>query len=175
MVAAVSEGMLAEKFSLCWAHLNERQRRLVVAAEARALGPGGISLAARASGLSRPTVIKGLQELDEAPLAGDRVRRAGAGRKRTVERDPELLAALDALVDPDSRGDPESPLRWTCKSTRQLADALAGRGFQVSDDTVGRLLKRQRYTLQRTLKTQEGASTPTGTSRSVREQQATRT
>ena len=100
----MSEAMLAEKFSLCWPHLNERQRRLVVAAEARALGPGGITLAAKASGLSRPTVTKGLQELDEAPLAGERVRRAGAGRKRTVEHDPELLAALDALVDPDSRG-----------------------------------------------------------------------
>src|SRR5919206_1441937 len=99
MVAAVSEATLAEKFSLCWAHLNERQRRLVVAAEARALGPGGISLAAKASGLSRPTVIKGLEELDEAPLAGDRGRRAGAGRKRTVELDPEGLVALDALGD----------------------------------------------------------------------------
>jgi hypothetical protein len=77
-----------------------------------------------------------------------------------VERQPGLLAALDALIDPDTRGDPESPLRWTCTSTRGLADALGVQGFQVSDDTVGRLLKQQRYTLQRTQKTEEGAQHP---------------
>ena len=160
MVTAVSEAMLAEKFALCWPHLNERQRRLMVAAEARALGSGGVTLAAKASGLSRPTVIKGLQELDEAPLAGDRVRRAGAGRKRTVERDPELLAALDALVDPDSRGDPESPLRWTCKSTRQLADALSAQGHAVSHVLVAALLHALDFSLQANAKTIEGNQHP---------------
>jgi Rhodopirellula transposase DDE domain len=109
------------------------------------------------SGLSRPTVYAGVRELDAPPDPRGRIRRPGGGPRRLVERDPGLLQALDELVDPDTRGDPESPLRWTCKSTRQLADALAGQGFQVSDDTVGRLLKQQRYTLQRTLKTEEGA------------------
>jgi Rhodopirellula transposase DDE domain len=160
MVAGVSEAMLAEKFALCWPHLNERQRRLVVAAEASALGPGGVSLAARASGLSRPTVTKGLQELEEAPLAGDRVRRAGAGRKRTVELDPEVLAALDALVDPDSRGDPESPLRWTCKSTRQLAEALNAQGHAVSHVLVAALLHELDFSLQANAKTIEGKQHP---------------
>ena len=160
MVAAVSEAMLAEKFSWCWPHLNERQRRLVVAAEARALGPGGITLAAKASGLSRPTVTKGLQELEEAPRTGDRVRRAGGGRKRTVELDPEVLVALDALVDPDSRGDPESPLRWTCKSTRQLADALSAQGHAVSHALVAALLHELDFSLQANAKTIEGKQHP---------------
>jgi Rhodopirellula transposase DDE domain len=160
MLAAVSEAMLAEKFSLCWPHLNERQRRLVVAAEARVLGPGGITLVAKASGLSRPTVSRGLQELEEAPLAGERVRRAGAGRKRTVELDPEVLVALDALVDPDSRGDPESPLRWTCKSTRQLADALRAQGHTVSQALVAALLHELDFSLQANAKTIEGNQHP---------------
>jgi len=160
MVAAVSEAMLAEKFSWCWPHPNERQRRLVVAAEARALGPGGITLAAKASGLSRPTVTKGLQELEEAPLTGDRVRRAGGGRKRTVELDPEVLVALDALVDPDSRGDPESPLRWTCKSTRQLADALSAQGHAVSHALVAALLHELDFSLQANAKTIAGKQHP---------------
>src|SRR5512132_135360 len=115
---------------------------------------------ARISGWSRPTVYSGVRELDAPPDPHGRIRRPGGGPRRLVERQPGLLAALDELVAPDTRGDPESPLRWTCKSTRQLADALAGQGFQVSDDTVGRLLKQQRYTLQRTLKTEEGAQHP---------------
>jgi hypothetical protein len=90
----------------------------------------------------------------------DRVRWPGASRKRLVERDPELAAAFAALVDPDTRGDPESPLRWTCKSTTQLARALTAQGHPVSPDTVGRLLKQQGYTLQRTRKTLEGAQHP---------------
>jgi transposase len=89
-----------------------------------------------------------------------RTRRAGGGPKRAVERQPGLLQALDRLVDPDSRGDPESPLRWTTKSTRHLAEALGAQGFQVADDTVGRLLKQQGYRLQRTRKTLEGAQHP---------------
>jgi transposase len=141
-------------------HLTEKQRRLLAGAAARALGRGGGARMARISGLSRPTVYSGVRELDERPDPGGRVRRAGGGPKRLVERQPGLLAALEALVDPDTRGDPESPLRWTCKSTRELADALGAQGFQVSDDTVGRLLKQQRYTLQRTRKTEEGAQHP---------------
>jgi Rhodopirellula transposase DDE domain len=115
---------------------------------------------ARLTGLSRPTVYAGVRELDAPPDPRGRIRRPGGGPKRLVERQPGVLDALDELVDPETRGDPESPLRWTYKSTRQLADALGAQGFQVSDDTVGRLLKQQGYTLQRTQKTEEGAQDP---------------
>jgi hypothetical protein len=140
--------------------LTEKQRRLLAGAAARALGRGGGARMARISGLSRPTVYAGVRELDAPPDPRGRVRGPGGGPRRLVERQPGLLSALDELVDPDTRGDPESPLRWTCKSTRQLADALGAQGFQASDDTVGRLLKQQGYTLQRTQKTLEGAQHP---------------
>lgn len=151
---------VAERFSAISPHLNERQRRLWVGAEARVLGRGGVSLVARATGISRPTVYKALEELDAPPLAEGRVRRPGGGRKRLRERDPELEAALDALVDPDSRGDPMSPLRWTCKSTGQLALALTRGGHPVSADTVGSMLREAGYSLQANVKTQEGAQHP---------------
>ncbi len=152
--------MLAGLYELVAPHLTEKQRRLLAGAAARALGRGGGARMARLTGLSRPTVYIGVRELDDAPDPRGRVRRPGGGPKRLAERDPGLLQALEELVDPDTRGDPESPLRWTCKSTRQLADALSAQGFQVSDDTVGRLLRQQDYTLQRTLKTEEGAQHP---------------
>jgi Rhodopirellula transposase DDE domain len=154
------DAVLGGLYELIAPHLTEKQRRLLAGAAARALGYGGGARMARISGLSRPTVYAGVRELDDPPDPRGRIRRPGGGPKRLAERDPGLLRALDELVDPDTRGDPESPLRWTCKSTRQLADALAAQGFQVSDDTVGRLLKQQRYTLQRTLKTEEGAQHP---------------
>jgi Rhodopirellula transposase DDE domain len=154
------DAVLGGLYELIAPHLTEKQRRLLAGAAAKALGRGGGAQMARISGLSRPTVYAGVRELEEPPDLGGRVRRPGGGPKRLAERQPGLLAALDALVDPDTRGDPESPLRWTCKSTRQLADALAAQGFKVSDDTVGRLLKQQRYTLQRTQKTEEGAQHP---------------
>jgi hypothetical protein len=154
------DAVLAGLYELVAPHLTERQRRLLAGAGARALGRRGGVRMARLTGLSRPTVYAGVRELDDPPDPRGRVRRLGGGPKRLVERDPGLLGALEELVDPDTRGDPESPLRWTCKSARQLADALCAQGFQVSDDTVGRLLKRQGYTVQRTLKTQEGAQHP---------------
>jgi hypothetical protein len=154
------DAVLAELFELVAPHLTEKQRRLLAGAAARALGRGGGARMARISGLSRPTVYAGVRELDAPPDPRGRVRGPGGGPRRLVERQPGLLSALDELVDPDTRGDPESPLRWTCKSTRQLADALGAQGFQVSDDTVGRLLKQQGYTLQRTQKTLEGAQHP---------------
>jgi hypothetical protein len=154
------DAVLGGLYELIAPHLTEKQRRLLAGATARALGRGGGARMARISGLSRPTVYVGVRELDDPPDPRGRIRRPGGGPKRLTERDPGLLRALDELVDPDTRGDPESPLRWTCKSTRQLADALGAQRFQVSDDTVGRLLKQQRYTLQRTLKTEEGAQHP---------------
>jgi hypothetical protein len=156
------DAVLGGLYQLIAPHLTEKERRLLAGAAARALGRGGGARVARLSGLSRPTVYAGVRELDAPPDPRGRIRRPGGGPRRLVERQPGLLAALDALVDPDTRGDPESPLRWTCQSTRQLADALGARGFQVSDDTVGRLLRQQGYTLQRTQKTEEAPSTLTG-------------
>ena len=123
----------------------------MVGAEAKALGRGGVSTAARAAGLSRPTVHKAVAELassSEATLAPGRSRRPGGGRKRAVDRDPEFVAAIESLVDPDSRGDPESPLRWTTKSTRRLAGALADLGHHVSHVRVAEVLHSLKYSLQ---------------------------
>jgi len=156
------EAILAQKFADLWPHLNERQRRLVVGAEAKALGRGGVSAAARAAGVSRPTVQKALAELAEPPesMTPQRSRRGGGGRKRAVDLDPGLVDALEALVDPDSRGDPESPLRWTTKSTRQLADALSETGHPVSHVRVAEILHSLHYSLQGNAKTTEGAQHP---------------
>src|SRR5580700_5118234 len=117
----VTQEMLAAKFETIVPHLDERQRRLLLGAEARALGHGGIRLVARAAGVREATVALGASELDagEEPLG--RARRPGGGRKRAADLDPGLVPALLALVDPVTRGDPESPLRWTVKSTRNLA------------------------------------------------------
>jgi Rhodopirellula transposase DDE domain len=157
---ASDDEILASKLAVLWPHLNERQRRLVAGAEARALGRGGVSRVARAAGVSRPTVQKAVREL-EAPVApSPRVRRPGAGRKRLVASQPGLVVALEALIDPDTRGDPESPLRWTCKSTRQLARELSAEGFAVSHVSVGELLRAQGYSLQATAKTREGSQHP---------------
>ena len=151
---------VAEKFTSLLPYLNERQRRLYLAAEARALGHGGVARVARATGVSRPTIQQGLRELGGETTAPERVRRAGGGRKKLTERDPTLLSDLEALVDPDSRGDPMSPLRWTCKSTRQLADALAGAGHQVSHTVVAELLDQAGYSLQAPTKMVEGRQHP---------------
>jgi len=137
-------------------HLNERQRRLLAAAEARVLGYGGISLVAEASGLSRATIHKALEELDAPPLTDARVRRPGGGRKRLVDSDPTLRSALEHLIDPVTRGDPVSPLRWTCKSTRELAKALQAQGHVVSAGVIADLLHDLNYSLQGTAKTIEG-------------------
>ena len=116
---------LQEKVALLWPHLDERARRLFAASEARQLGHGGVSLVSRACGLSRVTITKGLHELDDPPLTAGRVRRVGGGRPALVALDPDLPTRLEALVEPLTRGDPESPLRWTSKSTRALSAELA--------------------------------------------------
>lgn len=153
-------GELQSKWNQLMPHLNERQRRLLAAAEARVLGYGGIALVAQASGLSRTTIHKALAELESPPLPAGRVRQAGAGRKRLEDRDPTLLAALEELIAPVTRGDPESPLRWTCKSTRQLADALAECGHAVGRTVVAELLHYLGYSLQANAKTIEGKQHP---------------
>ncbi len=136
------DAALAEKFRLVWPHLNERQRRVLLGAEAKVRGRGGISQVAEAAGISWPTVQKSVRELEQPGpgLPPYRARQAGGGRKPVELKDPGLIEALDALVDPDSRGDPDSPLRWTVKSTRQLADALTAHGHTVSHRVVGELL-----------------------------------
>jgi hypothetical protein len=141
--------------------LNERSRRRWAAAEARSHGRGGIAAVARATGISEGTVRRGLAELDAGDeLEPQRVRRAGAGRPGITEREPGLSAALDALIDPVTRGDPESPLRWTSKSAAKLAQALSEMGHQVVDRTVLRLLKAKGYSLQANKKTREGSQHP---------------
>jgi len=152
--------VLAAKFAAILPHLNERQRRLVLAAEARALGRGGVTRVARAAGVTRPTIHAAAHELDTPGLPSGRVRQAGGGRKRETDRDPTVLTDLEAIIDPQTRGDPMSPLRWTCKSTRQLSVALEGRGHHVSHQLVARLLHDLEYTLQAPRKTREGRAHP---------------
>jgi len=156
----LSEDAMAAMFAVLSRHLNERQRRLWAGAQARALGRGGIAAVARATGLSRSTVSSGAAEVDAGPETTERVRRPGAGRRRVEDRDPQLVDALDALVEPTARGDPESPLRWTCKSTRNLADALTVSGHPVSAQVVAELLVALGYSLQATSKQIEGSAHP---------------
>jgi Rhodopirellula transposase DDE domain len=148
--------VLAGKLAEIRPHLNELQWRLLLGAEARALGRGGIGRVARAAGVSPDTVGRGARELDSGAVPAGRVRAPGAGRPQAEALNPELVPALERLVDPDTRGDPESPLRWTTKSTANLADALTEAGHPVSPDTVGRLLKQAGYSLQGNAKTIEG-------------------
>ncbi len=144
--------------------MDERMRRQWAAAEARELGWGGVSLVAQACGLSRTTVSAGLRELSlpeaRRRVEAMRVRRPGGGRPPLSQADPGLAAALERLIDPATRGDPMSPLRWTCKSTRRLADELTRRGHAVSAPTVAGLLRRAGYSLQANSKTREGAGHP---------------
>jgi transposase len=157
---------ITEKFTALEPVLDERARRLWAAAEARSLGRGGISRVAEATGLSRITIRAGLRELDPAPSGpvgepfGSRTRRHGGGRKPLAEHDPEILRDLETLVDPVTRGDPMSSLRWTCKSAAKLAVELQSSGHAVSERTVNRLLHELGYSLQSNRKTIEGGSHP---------------
>jgi transposase len=156
----VTKEMLAAKFEAIFPHLDERQRRLLMGAEARALGHGGIRLVARAAGVRAATVSLGVDELDAGAEPLGRARRPGGGRKRAADLDPGLVPALRALVEPDERGDPMSPLRWTTRSTRALADELTRQGHKVSADTVGDLLREEGFSLQGNAKTIEGTRHP---------------
>jgi len=161
-VDAEVRGQLARRFEVLLPHLNERQQRLALATEARLLGHGGIRAVADAANVSATTVRTGVAELEagEEPLPAGRARRGGGGRKRASEQDPGLVAALMALVEPEERGDPMSPLRWTTKSLRHLAEELTGQGHPVSAPTVGGLLRDNGFSLQGTAKTLEGAQHP---------------
>lgn len=158
------ESAVRERYkNIEWA-LDERLRRLFAASEAKVIGHGGIALVRKATGVARGSIQQGLKELAEKPygieIASRRVRRVGAGRKATVTDDASLLAALETLVEPVTRGDPESPLRWTCKSLRQLASELGQQGYHVSHTSIGSLLKKLGYSLQGNRKTLEGADHP---------------
>jgi len=155
-------GQLASRFEVLLPHLNERQQRLALAVEARLLGHGGVRAVAQVAGVSETTVRSGVFELEagKEPFPPGRVRRPGGGRKAAAQQDPDLLPALLALVEPDERGDPMSPLRWTTKSLRHLADELTRQGHPVSAPTVGKLLRDNGFSLQANAKTLEGAQHP---------------
>jgi hypothetical protein len=144
-----------------WPLLDERTRRLMAANEARALGHGGISQVSRACGLSRKAIAKGIREIEAgtAPAPG-RIRQPGAGRKKITAHDPGLMPAMERLIEPETRGDPQSPLRWTCKSTRTLAAQLTRQKHPISHMKVAQLLHQQGYSLQGNRKTEEGGDHP---------------
>lgn len=154
---------IAAKFKVLRNAMDERSRRLWVAMEAREAGYGGISLVSEATGVARATIVAGIKEVEMGPVPGSerpRIRRPGAGRKELTARDPGLREALERLVDPTTRGDPMSPLRWTCKSTRVLAEELTRQGHRVEHQRVSELLQEAGYSLQANRKTREGDSHP---------------
>ncbi len=166
MVVAYREGMIdeskiAERYRGLGPELNERQRRLWAASEASCCGPGGIAAVVRATGIGKDTVRRGIAELQEGTrLDPGRVRRPGAGRPRLTDSDPTLIGDLEALVDPDTRGDPCSPLRWCSKSLQKIAGALQAAGHQVSDRSAGKLLRGLGFRLHANAKTREGKDHP---------------
>ena len=155
--------LIKQKFETLCPFMDERMRRLWAAAEARALGRGGITAVAAATGLSRTTITQGMRTPQGHPVPEGfpgRMRRSGGGRKAMTERDTTLLRDVEALVDPLTRGDPQSPLRWTCKSTRRLAMELQAMGHTISARTVARLLRDMHYSWQANRKTKEGSTHP---------------
>jgi hypothetical protein len=161
-IPAEVRDQLSMRFEVLLPHLNERQRRLLLATEARLLGHGGVRAVAEVTGVSETTVRAGVFELEagEAPFPEGQVRRGGGGRKSAADLDRDLVPALLALVEPDERGDPESPLRWTTKSLRHLAGELGRQGHRVSAPTVGRLLRDNGFSLQGNAKVLEGEQHP---------------
>jgi transposase len=139
-----------------WPQLNERSRRLTAATEAVQIGFGGITHVSRICGLSRMTIMRGIRELKTKPLPADRIRRPGGGRSNIQKRDPEIIKMIERLIDPSTRGDPESPIRWTCKSTRAIARIMKARKHPVSYVSIANLLKRMGFSLQSNRKTEEG-------------------
>jgi hypothetical protein len=152
---------IRDRFNAVSPHLDERGRRSFAAAEAKSAGYGGIAAVSRATGIAPSTIGRGLDELaDAAPLPASRVRRPGGGRKTLVATSPTLLDDLLGLVSPSERGDPMSPLRWTCKGLRRLAHELGELGHKISHTAVGELLKQQKFSLQANRKTREGEDHP---------------
>ena len=149
---------ICARFERLTPFLDERMRRLVAATESLALGFGGTSIVSRQTGMSRGAIIQGIKDLEDPRRWGKSIRRAGGGRKKTVDRDATLRSDLEKLIDPVSRGDPESPLRWTCQSVRKLTQELVRVGHQTSHRMVAELLHEAGYSLQANKKTLEGSS-----------------
>jgi len=155
------EEIISKKYDLLKPFLDEKSRRLVAAAEALSIGNGNISIVSRATGISPDTIKKGCNELENGTsLSDDKIRAPGGGRKKSVDKDPTLLSDLESLVEPTSRGDPESPLLWTCKSLRNLAKELQNMGHKVSHARVADMLRTLGYSLQANKKTIEGTEHP---------------
>ncbi|MGH8569432.1 MAG: ISAzo13 family transposase [Gammaproteobacteria bacterium] len=152
--------LLKRKLGAAWPHLDERTRRIMAATEAMSLGFGGVSMVSRACGLSRKAIHKGIHELEEGEPVVGRVRRPGAGRKCITQSDPELVQTLEGLIDEQTRGDPESALRWICKSTRAIAQELGEQDHPISHVKVAQILHDLDYSLQSNRKTEEGADHP---------------
>ena len=155
-------GAIKYRYDKLKPYLNEKVKRLVLAAEAKAIGWGGIEKVSRATGTSNDTISKGIKELDDEPevIESGKIRKPGGGRKKIIEIDPTLLSDLDTLIEPTTRGDPESPLRWTCKSTRKLARELKNMGHTISHMRVADILHDQGYSLQSNKKVIEGDTHP---------------
>lgn len=157
----MDEERIKRRFELLAGELNERTRRTVAAAEALAIGRGGISAGSRATGVSRQAIRQGIKELQEQRGTNEgRLRRQGGGRKKTEKKEPSLREDLERLVEPVTRGDPQSPLRWTCKSVRKLAEELQRMGHHISYQLVSELLHDLGYSLQANRKTREGGEHP---------------
>lgn len=164
MLSSMEKNFITERFDLLEWTLDERMRRIVCAVEAKVLGHGGVSVVSRATGVSRRAIHAGLKELEERPaepfVGSPRIRRSGGGRKKITDLDSTLMADLESLVEPVTRGDPESPLRWTTKSLRRLAEELKKKGHSVSHASIGTLLGELGYSLQSNVKTLEGGDHP---------------
>jgi len=157
----VADAKIAERWRLFGPECDERRRRLWAASEAKTHGPGGVGLLAGMTGLSEETVRRGIAELESGErLERGQVRRSGGGRRPLVEADPSVVKDLDRLIDPVTRGDPCSPLRWTSKSLGKLREALVEMGHEISERTLGKLLKAQGFRLQANQKTREGSQHP---------------
>lgn len=149
---------LKRKFDCIWPHLNERTRRLTAAVEAKAIGHGGISIVHRACGLSRSVIAKGIHEIErQEVLPAEKIRSKGGGRKSSEHQDPKIIETIEGLIESETRGDPESPLKWVCKSTRAIARELARKDHPISHTKVAQLLHQMDFSLQGNRKTEEGA------------------
>jgi hypothetical protein len=159
---AMLEPEIRKRYEMLKPTFNERTRRLWAAAEAKAAGPGAISVVARATGVSHRAIVQGIRELDKPPqeIQSSRIRRPGGGAPTLVAKNPTIKADLDRLIDPLTRGDPESPLRWSCKSVRKLADSLREIGHKICPQSVANLLHSMGYSLQANRKTKEGTNHP---------------
>ena len=156
----LTDGKLKEKLSILLPALNEKQKRLLVGAEAIALGYGGIKLLSDITGMSTNTITRGVREIEAGDEDVSRIRSTGSGRKKLTIKYPDIKNCIEDIIEPDTRGDPESPLRWTCKSVRNISDFLTGKGYTVSRQSVARILREMEYSLQGNRKTKEGKDHP---------------